>query len=244
MNPVKLLKTILPIFILLPILILFLYFAPKPAFATCSIPSPLSAAETGKSYTLFVLDTPPGDYTLHVYAGTDDSQAPIYTETINGNGINPVVFSIPGNIITDALTSTGISIVVIHAGQPCLPAGLVWINVTPPGGGGGAGANPCGPEGKECKTALGNIPTDASAFAGTILTLAIGVAGGLAFILMVIGSIRVLTSSGDPQRVAGGRDMIVAAVAGLLFLIFSFLILQFIGGDILELGFGGFDPIH
>ena len=33
----------------------------------------------------------------------------------------------------------------------------------------------------------------------------------------------------DQQRLAGGRDMIVAAIAGLLFLIFSVLILRFIG---------------
>jgi len=50
---------------------------------------------------------------------------------------------------------------------------------------------------------------------------------------MVIGSVRVLTSSGDQQRLAGGRDMIVAALAGLLFLIFSVLILRFIGIHIL-----------
>ena len=37
------------------------------------------------------------------------------------------------------------------------------------------------------------------------------------------------------QRLAGGRDMIVAAVAGLLFLILSFLILRFIGVQILEI---------
>ena len=106
------------------------------------------------------------------------------------------------------------------------------------------GQNPCDPDGDgiadQCPTALGDIPTDPGAFAGKILSIAIGLAGGIALILMVIGSVRVLTSSGDQQRLAGGRDMIVAAVAGLLFLIFSFLILEFIGGRILELGFGGF----
>lgn len=100
------------------------------------------------------------------------------------------------------------------------------------------GQNPCGPGG--CPTALGNIPTTIQGFAGRILGIAIGLAGGLALILMVIGSVRVLTSSGDQQKLAGGRDMIVAAVAGLLFLIFSVLILRFIGIEILRIpGFGG-----
>ena len=74
-------------------------------------------------------------------------------------------------------------------------------------------------------------------FAQRVLNIAIGLAGGIALILMVIGSIRVLTSSGDQQRLAGGRDMIVAAIAGLLFLIFSVLVLRFIGAEILDIPF-------
>ena len=103
-------------------------------------------------------------------------------------------------------------------------------------GSGAPGQNPCtvGPAG-ECKTGLGNIPTNAGAFASKILSIAIGLAGGIALILMVIGSIRVLASSGDQQKLAGGRDMLVAAIAGLLFLIFSTIILRFIGISILGL---------
>lgn len=86
-----------------------------------------------------------------------------------------------------------------------------------------------------CPTAIGNISADPQEFAGKILGIATGLAGGIALILMVIGSIRVLTSTGDQQKLAGGRDMIVAAVAGLLFLIFSVLILRFIGIQILGL---------
>jgi len=101
------------------------------------------------------------------------------------------------------------------------------------GSGGTAGQNPC--VGNICNTALGPISTNPGEFAQKILNIAIGLAGGIALILMVIGSIRVLTSSGDQQRLAGGRDMIVAAIAGLLFLIFSVLILRFIGIQILDI---------
>lgn len=93
------------------------------------------------------------------------------------------------------------------------------------------GRNPC--SATSCPTALGDIPTDITAFAQKFLGIAIGLAGGIALIILVIGSIRVLTSSGDQQRLGGGRDMIVAAIAGLLFLIFSTLILKFIGVSIL-----------
>ncbi len=95
----------------------------------------------------------------------------------------------------------------------------------------GNGSNPCSATG--CETALGFIPTSVKGFTQKILGIATGLAGGIALILMVIGSIRVLTSSGDPKAVAGGREMIVAAVAGLLFLIFATLILRFIGINII-----------
>lgn len=87
----------------------------------------------------------------------------------------------------------------------------------------------------DCETALGNIPTEAGEFAKKVLSIGIGIAGGIALIIMVIGSIRVLTSAGDPKNVAAGREMIIAAVAGLLFLIFSVLILRFIGVEIIGL---------
>lgn len=103
-------------------------------------------------------------------------------------------------------------------------------------GGGPPGENPCG---ANCETALGNIPTSPEAFAGKILSIAVGLAGGIAFILMVIGAIRVLTSTGNPQNVNAGRDMIVAALAGLIFIIFSVLILKFIGVNIFG---GGLNP--
>ena len=99
----------------------------------------------------------------------------------------------------------------------------------------GAGANPCttGPDGR-CPTALGNLPITVKGLANRILQIGIGVAGGIALILIVIGAIRVLVSQGDQQKLNGGREMIVAAVAGLLFLIFATLILQFIGINILK----------
>ncbi len=96
-----------------------------------------------------------------------------------------------------------------------------------------AGDNPCQPKSgatlPTCNTAIGNIDTDPQTFVTRVLGIAIGLAGGIALILMVIGSIRIAISSGDPQKVNAGREMIVAAIAGLLFLIFSVLILRFVG---------------
>lgn len=101
------------------------------------------------------------------------------------------------------------------------------------------GENPCkdfdGDGDIECKTAIGDFTPEIGEFAEKILAIGIGLAGGIALIIMVIGSIRVLTSAGDPKSVGAGREMIIAAVAGLLFLIFSMLILRFIGVEIISL---------
>lgn len=112
------------------------------------------------------------------------------------------------------------------------------IKIDPNGGGFNSGSNlapgsnPC--VGGTCQTALGPIKTDPAEFIKTVLGIATGLAGGIALIFMVIGSIKVLTSSGDQQKLTGGKDMIVAAVSGLLFLILSVLILRFIGNTFLR----------
>lgn len=98
---------------------------------------------------------------------------------------------------------------------------------------GSSGKNPC--FGGTCVTAIGKIPTNPTAFTGRILDIALGLAGGIALIIMVIGSVKVLMSAGDQQKLNNGRDMIIAAVAGLLFLIFSVLILRFLGNELLGL---------
>ncbi len=44
-----------------------------------------------------------------------------------------------------------------------------------------------------------------------------------------------MTSQGKPETLQQGRDQLIAAIVGLLFLIFSFVLLQTIGVDILKL---------
>ncbi len=108
-------------------------------------------------------------------------------------------------------------------------AELARLRINPPSGPSGENPCPLTGYGRVCHTALGWIPVDITAFAGKFLSIAIGIAGGLALILLVYGSIRVLTSSGNQQSLATGRDIIIAAVSGLLFLIFSILILRALG---------------
>ncbi len=67
----------------------------------------------------------------------------------------------------------------------------------------------------------------------TILNFAIGMAGGVAFLLMIFGSYRLIFAGGNPESIQQGKEVITAAIIGLLIIVFSVLILRFLGIAIL-----------
>jgi hypothetical protein len=69
----------------------------------------------------------------------------------------------------------------------------------------------------------------------TVVQTAMGIAGGIAFLLIVIGAFQIILSAGNPDRVKAGKEMITAALAGLFLIIFSVFILKLIGADILQI---------
>jgi len=85
-------------------------------------------------------------------------------------------------------------------------------------------------------TAIGCIPvSDTNSFMGWILGWAIGVGGGIAFLLIIYASFMIMTSQGVPDRLKAGQELLTSAISGLIMLIFSVFILKFIGIDILGL---------
>lgn len=85
-------------------------------------------------------------------------------------------------------------------------------------------------------TAIGCIPvSDTTSFMGWILGWSIGVGGGIAFLLIVYSSIMIMTSQGDPTRLKAGQELLTSAISGLIMLVFSIVILRFIGIDLLRL---------
>ncbi len=102
-------------------------------------------------------------------------------------------------------------------------------------------SDPTCSNGNGIDTAIGCIPvSDTNGFLGWILRWAIGVGGGIAFLLIVYASIMVMTSQGVPDRLKAGQELLTSAISGLIMLIFSVYILKFIGIDILRLGSFGF----
>ena len=72
----------------------------------------------------------------------------------------------------------------------------------------------------------------------TVISLAIGAAGVLFFILFVIGGFSYLTAGGDERKVEGARKILTYAIMGLVLIALSYLILVFIQN------FTGVDVTH
>ena len=69
----------------------------------------------------------------------------------------------------------------------------------------------------------------------SLLDIGTGAGGGIAFLLILFGGFQILTSAGNPDKLNEGRELISAAIAGLLMIIFSVFLLRIIGINILGL---------
>jgi hypothetical protein len=84
-------------------------------------------------------------------------------------------------------------------------------------------------------TAIGCINVSENSIATSLLTFVIGVSGGFALLFILIGAFLTTTSAGDPARLDHGKQILTSAVIGLIFIVLSVAILQFIGVTILQL---------
>lgn len=88
-------------------------------------------------------------------------------------------------------------------------------------------------------TAIGCIPTSPQGIVQSLLRVGLGMAGGVVVLSVLAGAFMLTTSSGEPKKVQEAQELISSAIIGLLFVVFSVIILQFIGVQILRLpGFG------
>lgn len=85
------------------------------------------------------------------------------------------------------------------------------------------------------KTAIGCIHTSPAELVKDLMKFVVGIGGGLAFLMMLLGAFQMLTSAGNPETLNAGKDRLTSAVIGLLLVIFSILLLQIIGVGILNL---------
>jgi len=85
---------------------------------------------------------------------------------------------------------------------------------------------------------LSDLPT----YFGNVLMAMVPLIGLLAFIMILVGGFKILTSAGDPKGMAGGKQTITLAIAGIVLVIVSWLILLLIknttGVDVTQFKFG------
>jgi len=97
-----------------------------------------------------------------------------------------------------------------------------------------------GEENEGVWTAIGCIRKDPVEIVQNLIKIGLGMGGGVALLMILISGFIISTSQGDPKRLGDAKEMVVAAVTGLLFVIFSVVILEFIGYSVFRIpGFGG-----
>jgi hypothetical protein len=87
---------------------------------------------------------------------------------------------------------------------------------------------------------FGGFSTDPEGFIQKVFAVLLSVSGGIALLLIMRSGYSLMTAQGNPEKINNAREQLVAAIVGLIFLIFSFVFLELIGYDILHIpGFQG-----
>lgn len=85
-------------------------------------------------------------------------------------------------------------------------------------------------------TAIGCIPiTILTSLTSFFLAWLLGVGGGIAFLTFIVAGIQILTSSGDPAKLANAKSLFMSSISGIILLVFSIFMLRLIGVNVLGL---------
>lgn len=88
-------------------------------------------------------------------------------------------------------------------------------------------------------TAVGCIKNDPQTIVETAIKIGLSISGGVALLMIMAASFSLSTSQGDAKKTAEAKEMVTSAVVGIIFIIMSVTILEFIGVKIFQIpGFG------
>ena len=91
----------------------------------------------------------------------------------------------------------------------------------------------------EVETDLGCVPTDPIGFVERFYAIGLGFLGMVGVLFMIIGGYYIITSAGNPDRLATGKSFIFYALAGIMLAVLGFVFIQIVTGEILRIpGFG------
>lgn len=106
-------------------------------------------------------------------------------------------------------------------------------------GAGGAGQG-C-PNALYVNTAIGCLMAgDPKQLVSQLLGWGVGIGGGIAFLMIIFAGFQMTTASGDPKRVKAAQELLTSALAGLILIVISLVLLNFIGVSVLGLNKIGF----
>jgi len=63
---------------------------------------------------------------------------------------------------------------------------------------------------------------------GNVVSVVLGLAGIVLFIMLILGGFSYITSGGDPKKVESARNTLTYAIGGMIFIALAYLILKFI----------------
>lgn len=88
---------------------------------------------------------------------------------------------------------------------------------------------------KDISTDLGCIPTNPVGFVEKFYGIGLSLIGGVSLLFIIYGAYILLTSQGDPIKLANGKSYITYAIIGLLLAIFGYVFIKVIAVDILHI---------
>jgi hypothetical protein len=200
------------------------------AMPACRITNPPQATE-GRDFTITAQGAISGK-TYEVYFYRDGITMTSRTVQVTADGSG--VFSV--RVISPSVGSWSFAAVPTGGGSNCSSTANTnviadhWVPVNAD-----CTISP-GVTAKGVKTAIGCIPTDnLTEFLKFNLRYVFMIAGLIVFGVALVTGFTLLTSSGKPETLATAKENFVALLAGLALIVFSLILLQTIGKDILGL---------
>jgi len=79
------------------------------------------------------------------------------------------------------------------------------------------------------------LSSDPIGFASDLYGYGLGLIGGVAVLFVMYGGFVILSSQGDPARLAKGKQYIFFSIVGIILAVSGLAVYQLIGGDILKI---------
>lgn len=156
-----------------------------------------------------------------------------FLDTSDSSGMADFRLNIPGNFLVKVhcggKTSDEYTFIITEDGSQ----GAAFPTLPPPP------EPPCGDlvNGKclNIDTPIGNISTDGIGIIYNLFTIILSLSGGILVLIIMYAGYLLMMSRGNPEQIQKAREILIAAIVGFLFIIFSYVIFGTLTDDILNL---------